>query len=255
MMKKNPTDLRLLLLQIRDEPAVRQEEHTSFARYSGLAPEQIEVLNVFDTPDFPPGVIDGFDALLVGGGSEASVLEPEKYPFLRPAMALLLHCIDQEVPVFASCFGFQLAVIALGGRLIRDRAGFEMGSIPIRLSEQAQSDPLFQDTTDGFLAVAVHKERALEPPPGTRMLAFTNACCHAFRVEGKPFWAFQFHPEVDRQVLIDRLTVFRDQYTEGVEHLEGVLSTAQETPESNLLPRKFVERVLLGEHTWPNPRN
>ena len=85
------------------------------------------------------------------------------------------------------------------------------------------------------------RHRAAKP------LAFTDCCCHAFRVTGKPFWAFQFHPEVDRKRLVERLTVFKEQYTEGDDHLDEVLSSACETPESNALPRKFVERVLLGE--------
>jgi len=55
----------------------------------------------------------------------------------------------------------------------------------------------------------------------------------------------QFHPEVDLQTLIDRLTLFKEKYTDGDGHLQEVLDSAQETPESNNLLRKFVDRVLL----------
>jgi len=103
------------LLQIRDETRVRQEEYDSFVNYSGLSKEQIDILNVFDTPNFLPKIIDKYDALFVGGASEASVLEPDKYKFVKSGEELLLYCIDKEIPVFASCFGFQLAVTALGG--------------------------------------------------------------------------------------------------------------------------------------------
>ncbi len=95
-------------------------------------------------------------------------------------------------------------------------------------------------------AVAVHRERSIDCPSGCEQLAYTDSCCHGFRVEGKPFWAFQFHPEVDRATLVERLTVFKDHYTEGDDHLERVLREAVETPESNDLVRKFVDRVLLG---------
>ena len=57
-------------------------------------------------------VAPGYDALLVGGASEASVLEPENYPSVPHCINLLRHCIDVDFPVFASCFGFQLAVLA-----------------------------------------------------------------------------------------------------------------------------------------------
>ncbi len=247
-------ELRILLLQIRDQPRVRQEEHESFLRYAGVDATQLEVLNVFDTPEFSEKVVAGFDALLVGGASEASVMEPGHYPFVNPGMRLLLHCIDIGLPVFASCFGFQLAVAALGGGLVKDQRDFEMGTISIQLSEAAASDTLLHDTPNGFSAVAVHRERTTQAPPGTTQLAYTPACCHAFRVDHRPFWAFQFHPEVDRATLVERLTIFKDNYTDDDAHLDEILAAANETPESNVLVRKFIDRVLLspgGEGTAP----
>ena len=239
------SELRILLLQIRDQPHVRREEHLSFANQALLDPAQIDVLNVFDRPRFPATAAEGYDALFVGGASEASVLEPETYDFVPHCCALLWHARESAQPVFASCFGFQLAVIAFGGEIVRDTADFEMGTLPIRLAEAGRRDPILHDTPDGFLAVSVHRERAKEAPEGCVMLAYTDACCHVFRVSGKPFWAFQFHPEVDRTTLIERLTVFKDEYTEGDEHLKRVLDAARETPESNRLVTKFVDRVLL----------
>ncbi len=244
-MPKQKSDLRILLLQIRDEPHVRREEHESFADHSGLSNTQIDILNTFDTPAFSSNSIDGYDALFVGGASEASVLEPATYPFLGSAESLLLYCIEQEIPVFASCFGFQLAVVALGGTIIRDENDFEMGTIPIRLADAAKADPLFQDTSDNFLAVSVHRERTLSSPEGCETLAYTKTCCHAFKIKEKPFWGFQFHPEVDRQRLVERLTVYREQYTKNDGHLEQILASVSETPESNVLVQKFVERILL----------
>ncbi|MEH6626387.1 MAG: hypothetical protein V7739_08080 [Motiliproteus sp.] len=45
--------------------------------------------------------------------------------------------------------------------------------------------------------------------------------------------------------MIERLTVFKDKYTEGDGHLQRVLDSAEETPESNNLLKSFVDRVLL----------
>jgi GMP synthase (glutamine-hydrolysing) len=239
--------MKLLLLQIRHEASVRKEEYDSFLRYCRLTSDEIDILNVFDTPQFGPEVLSGYDALLVGGASEASVLEPDNYPAVPYCIELLRYCIDADVPVFASCFGFQLAVLALGGNIIRDQRDFEMGSPAISLRPAAADDLLMHDVADGFHAIAVHRERSVECPPGAIELAYTELCCHAFRVSGKRFWAFQFHPEVDLATLVSRLTVFREAYTDGADHLDEVLRSSVETPESNALMGKFVDRVLRNQ--------
>jgi GMP synthase (glutamine-hydrolysing) len=121
-----------------------------------------------------------------------------------------------------------------------------MGTVPIRLTPLARSDPLFCDVPNGCLAVSVHRERATAVPAGCQLLAYTDKCPHAFRVSRRPFWAFQLHPEVDRARLVERLTIYRARYTENSAQLQQVLKGTSETPESNEMVRKFVERVLVG---------
>ncbi len=250
-MPRDKSSLKLLLLQIRDQPRVRREEHASFCDYSGLEPDQLDIHNTFDKPRFGPEILEGYDALIVGGASEASVLEPDNYPFVGASIALMRHCIELDFPVFASCFGFQLAVLALGGTIIRDERDFEIGTVAISLDPVAAQDPIFCDVPDGFAAVSVHRERSKACPPGATRLAFTQACCHAFKVDGSQFWAFQFHPEVDRARLVERLTIFKQHYTDGDDHLEQVLANAEETPFSNALVGKFVDRIVLGQKPAP----
>ena len=244
LVKKKET-LKVLLLQIRRDPQVRREEHESFSDYSGLAPDQIDIHNVFDNPRFEPDIVDGYDALFVGGASDASVLEPEVYTFVPYGEKLLRSCIDTGLPVFASCFGFQLVVTALGGIITRDTENFEMGTVPISLREIAHNDPVFRGVPEGFPAVSVHQEKTMLPPEGCVELAYTAECCHSFKVIGKPFWAFQFHPEVDKARLVERLTFYKEKYTDGDGHLDEVLASAVETPDSNGLVRNFVDRVLI----------
>lgn len=246
-MSKSRDQLKLLLLQIRDGEQVRQEELASFAEYCELNIEQIDVLNVFDTPVFPETAADDYDALLVGGASEANVLLPKEYPFVEQCQQLIAHCAEINKPVFASCFGFQLAVLALGGTILHKENDFEMGTVPISLEYSVWDDPLFRDTPDQFYAVSVHRQYADSLPEGCLSLAYTDQCIHAFKIKDKPFWAFQFHPEVDKKVLVERLTFYKEKYTDGDGHLDKVLSSARETPQSNALMGKFVQRILLDQ--------
>jgi GMP synthase (glutamine-hydrolysing) len=239
--------LKILLMQIRNDDVTRLEELGEFVRYSGLAPEQFTVLDVFERPSFASTCMEGYDALFVGGSSDASVLEPDQYPFVEDAKRLLVYCLDQRIPVFASCFGFQVVVEALGGKVILDREQMEIGSFAVDLTPSAQEDLLLHDTPSPFWAICGHQERAASLPQGAIHLASTELCpYHAFKMEDKPFYAFQFHPEVDKQDLVARITRYKDRYLNDEEMLQNILSDIHDTPESNELIRKFVDRILLG---------
>ena len=238
--------LKILLPQMRNDEATRQEEFDEFVRYSRLEPEQFKVLDTFVTPEFEPTIVDGFDALFLGGSSDVSVIQPDLYPFITPVKRLLVYCLEQSVPVFASCLGFQAAVEALGGKVIVDQLNLEMGTYPMWLTEAAKADLLFHDLPDGFWAVSGHKERASVMPEGSVLLAFSDRCpYHAFKIPGKPFYGFQFHPEVDAQDLASRIRRYYDRYFEGEAQLDTILNSLQTTEESNELIAKFVDRILL----------
>jgi len=240
----NKENLKILLLQIRHDPAVRAEEHMAFAKYSGLPIDQIHSLNAINSTEINSGKVDNYHALFIGGTSESSVLEPEKNPYLQDCYKLIRHCLEVSKPVFASCFGFQMAIMALGGEITHQAHGFEMGTLPISLNKSAKSDPLLCHTPDGFYAVTVHKEKATTLPENCESLAYTDQCIHAFKVKDKPFWGFQFHPEVDKETLVYRLGVYKERYTENAKQFEYVIANAQATPHSNILVKNFIDHLL-----------
>jgi GMP synthase (glutamine-hydrolysing) len=245
-MLKSRSNLKILLLQIREDALTQQEELNEFVRFSLLRADQIDALNVFETPVFDPACSHGYDALFVGGSSDASVTQPEKYPFVEASKQLMRYCWQTSQPVFASCFGFQLAVEALGGKVIVDRPNKEIGTYPIQLTEAATRDRLFHDVPNGFWAIAGHQERAISLPSEAISLAFTEKCPYqAFRMAGKPFYAFQFHPEVDRADLTLRLTRYCDRYLDDSAALKGILTNLQDTAIANQLIERFVDRILL----------
>ena len=247
-MVKTRSQLKILLLQVRDDEATCLEELDEFVRYSGLEVEQFTVLNAFATPQFPTDCIAGYEALFVGGSSDASVTQPDRFPFVENIKGLLLHCLNKSIPVFASCFGFQAVVEALGGRVIVDEPNMEMGTYVIRLTEAAADDPLLHDVPSEFWAVSGHKERAIVLPESAVLMAHSDRCpYHALRMAGKPFYGFQFHPEINPSDLATRITRYQHRYLEGDGALAEVLSNLQDTSIANQLIRKFVDRILLAE--------
>ena len=235
--------MKALLIQIRHIPQVIEEEYNSFLKYSGLGSEELTTLNVFET--YPePHHLEGIDGVFIGGASAANVLEPEVYTFMPALIEFIKFCLKRDIPTFASCFGFQAAVLALGGEIIDDSLNYEMGTVQISLTEAAKSDLIYKGTHDQFYAVSVHQQKAIDLPENCELLAYTKDCIHSFKVRDKRFWTFQFHPEVDKQTLIDRLKVYQEKYTSGDLHYDEVILTAVDTDASNLLVKMFVDRVL-----------
>ncbi len=245
-MPKQRSQLKILLLQIREDAVTCQEELDEFVRYSRLEATQFAVLNAFQSPHFEGSCMDGYDALFVGGSSDASVTQPERYPFVEATKRLLIHCLNETIPVFASCFGFQAAVEALGGTVVVDAANMEMGTYPLQLTPAAATDCLFHDVPDGFWAVSGHKERAISLPERAVLLAYSARCpYHAFRIVDQPFYGFQFHPEVDPTDLVARITRYQQRYLDNDDALSQIIQNLQETPIANQLIAKFVDRILL----------
>lgn len=238
------SDLKFRLLQIREDKTVIEEEVTSFAHYMKIDRTQIDQFNLFENPCFGPEVMNGVDALIVGGASNASVLEPTKYKFVKSAIDLMNQAISVKIPLFASCFGFQLAILALGEKIIKDSSECELGTYPIYLTEEAKSDPLFKNFTSPIEAISVHQERAIRVPDSVTLLGFSDMCPHAFKVNAAPFWAFQFHPELDRETLRVRLGIYKDKYTNDEDQFLGIMNSLKETPESNQLLENFVDYIL-----------
>ncbi len=234
---------KYLLLQIRHEPEVCAEEYQCFLQHSGLPAERLDIFNIYTRSDFDKEILNGYAALLVGGASEANVLQPQKYAFIDPAIKLMRDCAESGFPVFASCFGFQLAVLALGGRITDLVQHREIGTIPIELSAAATTDPLFASMPNPLTVVSVHQQSAVETPAACVALASTQACLHSFKVLNKPFWAFQFHPEVNLQTLIKRLTRYQEKYIRDSAVLKQILVNSVDTPIANTLPARFVDYV------------
>ena len=246
-MIKQRNDLKVLLLQIREDKETMLEEFYEFIQYSGLKEEQLDVLNTYQTPFFSSDILQQYDALFVGGSSDASVLKPQEFIFVDHCKQLLKEAYERNMPVFASCFGFQIAVEALGGKVIVDSEHMEMGIYELKLTNEAQNDPLLFDVPTIFYGVSGHRERASILPPNSTLLGYSDLCpYHIVRFGNKPFYGFQFHPEVDRKDLIVRIKRYQTRYMRDDAALQKVIDSAvNDTPHANDLLRLFIDRIVL----------
>ncbi len=237
---------RILLLQARGpgDPA-RAEEVRSFAARCGVDASQI---TPWDLLEGPPSMaeIRFHDTLMVGGAGEYYVSRGDLPHFPR-LLKRLAEVVDAGHPTFASCFGFQCLVVALGGEIVHDAEGMEVGTFPITLTAAGRADELFSQLPPTFQAQLGRKDRAAGTWDGVLGLAESERCpVQALRIPGKPIWASQFHPELDRDTNLFRFNRYLEGYASVMtpEELQQTLDTFHPSPEANDLLKRFLDLVL-----------
>lgn len=238
--------LRFLLLQIRepDDPVI-EEERASFAEKAGLEIEQILPHNLLDGPP-THAEVGACDGLLVGGSGDYYVSKGHMSGF-DELMRFFIEVADRGYPTFASCFGFQLMVQALGGHIVHDPANTELGTLELSLTEAGRNDPLLGALPPTFNAQLGHKDRADWLPPGFENLVTSRLCrFQAFRVPDKPIWATQFHPELDGHSNRGRYLRYLEGYAEHLspDERERALENYRDSPETGDLLKRFIKLVF-----------
>jgi len=235
---------RFVLLQARDpgDPMSRHEQ-LCFANALSVPAEQITLHDLLQGAP-PPSVTETHDAILVGGSGDYSVLGD--HDFLPAFFDFLANVvIKEEVPTFASCFGFQALVLAGGGEVVHDDTRAEVGTYTLTLTEAGAADPLFKTLPNPFRAQLGHKDHAARLPAGMLNLASSeSAPFQALRVEGLPVVATQFHPELTREANTERYLRYWDAYGTGDKTNDPVLARMADSPDSTALLSRWVEMTL-----------
>jgi GMP synthase (glutamine-hydrolysing) len=238
--------LRILLLQAREEDdPMREEEVLSFAEKSGLTPEQFIQHDLLAGPPELDRILD-LDALMVGGSGDYYVSKGN-LPGFDQLLGVLGEVAAAGHPTFASCFGFQLLTVALGGEIVNDPPSTEVGTYELELTDEGAHDPLLGRLPRRFLAQLGRKDRAARLVDGLPVLASSERSpIQAFRIPGQPVWATQFHPELDAKTNRARFLRYLDGYSmhmTGDERREA-LERFHESPETERLLPAFLELVF-----------
>jgi len=99
---------------------------------------------------------------------------------------------DLGLPVLGICYGFQLMVHVLGGK-VKPADKREYGHASVELTDDSR---LFTGLPHNLTVWMSHGDQAVDLPPGFRLTARTPNALAAIENAEKKLWAVQFHPEV-----------------------------------------------------------
>lgn len=235
--------LRLLVLQIRDDPRVERQEQENFVVHSGLATDQFHWINLVENPELSRMDVEGFDAVVIGGAGAHSVTET--YPFSAPLAKVVERLAGDGRPLFGSCWGHQFIAKALGGEVVTDLERKELGTHEIVLTAEGRTDPWLAGLPERFGVQLGHHDRVTRLPRNAVELAASSLCPNqAFRLRGLPIYGAQFHVELDAEGMLNRAGIYKDAYLAEPGSFERLAAALSPTPIAATLFARFVERVV-----------
>jgi GMP synthase (glutamine-hydrolysing) len=135
---------------------------------------------------------------IVAMGGPMSVNDDAELPWLTAEKQAIADAVKAGVPYWGSCLGVQLLAASLGARVYSGTQP-EVGVLPVALTDDGRSDPVFAGLPPGFPTLQWHGD-TFDLPDGATLLASSSAYPNqAFRV-GQTAYGVQFHVEVTDQM-------------------------------------------------------
>jgi GMP synthase (glutamine-hydrolysing) len=218
---------KALLVSLRDpNDPMAEQERKCFAARSQLPVEMVDV-HPMANGRLDRSALRRYDGVFFGGSGAYSVLDDVGW--IKEGMQQCLDVVDERIPAFASCFGFQGLALVLGGEVVRDDERQELGAYELELTEHGANDPPRR-----FWAQEGHHDHVMRLPPGVTLLASGSGTFNqAFKVDGAPFWASQFHPELTAETTVERFLYYAALYAAPgtsdrvVSHLRSGIDTPE----------------------------
>ncbi|OGW85481.1 MAG: hypothetical protein A3C35_05850 [Omnitrophica bacterium RIFCSPHIGHO2_02_FULL_46_11] len=178
----------------------------SFLKRSKIA---IEYCDLFSNQPVPKSSA-GYDFIISMGGP-MNVDETDRFPFLLAERKFISEAIQSGKPVLGICLGAQMIARALGASVYLGTQK-EIGWYSIQLTEAGQKDHAFQGITGSHPTVFQWHGDTFDLPYGAMLLASSDLFPHqAFQFKGIAY-AFQFHIEMTREMILDWLTKGEEEF-------------------------------------------
>ncbi|MBI4851530.1 MAG: type 1 glutamine amidotransferase [Acidobacteria bacterium] len=241
MARKLLTEISILMVQPRSDLPMVEHEIKCIAQYGGLSKNQLRSVSPFYS-EISESLLENVDGVIIGG-SDTSVLDD--FPWTNSIIELIHKIAEVKMPLFGSCWGHQMVAKAFGGEVVSDISRKEMGSIEVVLTPQGKNDPLFGKLPEKFVAQSGHKDHVIELPQNIDPLAYSDLSPYqAIKVKDCPIYGAQFHADMDKIELKERLEYYQYDYV-NTEEFDNICNSLQNSPEAVKILAAFINDVVL----------
>jgi GMP synthase (glutamine-hydrolysing) len=220
-----------LLIQTRVDDDLAADELRSTRELGGFSPAELAPLRLeaADSPVDWERLLHEHSGVILGG-SPFNATDADKSPLqIRTEAhlnALLDLVVDRDHPFLGACYGISTLGIHQGGVVDRTH-GEPASAVTITLTPEGQADPLCAGLPPRFEGFVGHKEAMSALPPNAALLASGEDCpVQMFRI-GTNLYATQFHPELDAEGLVFRLSRYQNEGYFAPGQYEAVVAAAR----------------------------
>ena len=240
-------DIGVLILSAQDPVAetlyIRNnlgDQRMWFQKLLPVRPEKVRLVRIL-SDGLPPSVPEQVVVLPGSGlGSKYTLSELPNYP------AFLKRMMDQGKKIIGICSGHNLFAEALGGKVIQNPKGLEMGTREIRLSDEARSSPVFEGIPEVFTASETHRNVVLRPANLPRGVAMAWNEMSGFQtIMYGDHITMQFHPEITAEFLRVIVRLRRETlFGSDTEAFQECLASIKDSPDAAQIIRNYFKCIV-----------
>ena len=160
-------------------------------RDRGIALHRVELDEGEPLPDWRE-----FDAIVAMGGP-MSANDDAELPWLIEEKRAIGEAVRAGTPFWGVCLGVQLLAASLGARVYPGPEP-EVGLLPVELTDEGRSDPVFGDIDTELVTLQWHGDTFDLPSGAVRLAGSPTYANQAFRFERA--YGLQFHLEVSPEM-------------------------------------------------------
>ncbi|KAL6828920.1 class I glutamine amidotransferase-like protein [Trichoderma sp. SZMC 28015] len=204
-------------------------------------PTASPILNILKRSVFEEDVLPLWNEihglLLLGSRYTASDDDPWVTSLIRTIqMAYIV-----KIPMIGVCYGHQIIARALGGKISRNPAGWELGVCKMDMTSIGQK--LFEKDT--LMVHQMHRDAVVEAPPNIDVIASSCSCKVQMMFQPGRVLTIQGHPEFDARISKSWLD---QRYEEGLmeQELYGYALTKLNLEHDGMEILQAMRKFLLG---------